>query len=377
MKFTQTWLVQLYKHSPCIFVFIEQYYYECVICELGGKLLCCDNCPRTYHLECLDPALKVCLLCQYYWMMRFPKFLFLYLLHLLLCHLKRIPTGKWECPTCSQQHACVESMNHLDPISKRARTKIIIRRSKTETESSATDKATQALEAPVLRKKRYSEKGKSPLSRRSRTVEKLDSSSNDLCGTDQSNPVQDGSANASSSYVGVNGKQEVSRLHIQAENTTTPVKGFLSLPKKKKSNMNHESAEINPEASPEKFSPGREPVLALEAATPAARKRKHKAHSHNNEKKCKTNNGKSGSEHSKKGLLRVSVGRSGASKSQGKYKIAGHDACSAKQDVGADMVDVLLKDEVCFFLLLCFLFVLIQSLDISSLLLDLILCLNL
>ncbi|KAI3466934.1 hypothetical protein Pfo_023597 [Paulownia fortunei] len=287
----------------------DGYYYECVVCELGGKLLCCDSCPRTYHLECLDPALK------------------------------RIPTGKWECPICCQQNACMESMNHLDPISRRARTKIIFRRSKTDTESSATEKATQAFETPILGKKRYSDKGKSPLSRRSRTVEKLNSSSNDLCGTDQCNPLQDGSLDASSSYVGVNRKQKVCH-------STTPVKGFLSLSKKKKSNMNEELSEINPEASPEKFSPGKEPVLALEAATPAARKRKHKAYSHDNEKKCKTDKGNSGSHTKRKGLLRVDAGHSGASKSQRKYKIAGHDACLTKPDVRADMVDILLKDEM-------------------------------
>lgn len=291
----------------------DGYYYECVVCELGGKLLCCDTCPRTYHLECLDPALK------------------------------RIPTGKWECPTCCQQHACVESMNHLDPVSKRARTKIIIRRSKNEAETSATDKVTETSEAPVLRKKRNLDKGKSSVSRRNRTVEKLDSSSNDTCHNDQFKPVQDGSVDASSSY-DVNGKEQVSHLHVQEESTKTPVKGILS--KKKKSKKNVKSSDINPEASPEKLSLGSEHVLALEAATPAIKKRKQNAYSHNNEKKHKTNNDKSGSEPSRKGLLKVSARRSGTSKSKGKYKIAGDDASSTKHDVGADMGHVLLKDEV-------------------------------
>lgn len=291
----------------------DGYYYECVVCELGGKLLCCDSCPRTYHLECLDPALK------------------------------RIPTGKWECPTCSQQPDCAESMNHLDPVLKRARTKIIIRRSKNEAESSATDKVIETLEAPVLRKKRNSDKGKSPVSRRSRTVEKLDSSSNDLCHNDQFNPVQDGSVDAILSC-DVNGKEQVSHLHVHAENTKTPGKGLLS--KKKKLKLNVESTEVNPEASPEKLSPEREPVLALEAATPVTRKRKQKVSPPINEKKHKMNKGKSGAELSRKGLLKVSVQRSGTSKSKGKYKIAGNDASLTKQTVGTNMTDFHLKDEM-------------------------------
>ncbi|XP_057797026.1 LOW QUALITY PROTEIN: protein CHROMATIN REMODELING 4-like [Salvia miltiorrhiza] len=290
----------------------DGYYYECVVCELGGKLLCCDSCPRTYHLECLDPALK------------------------------RIPTGKWECPTCIQQHSCVESVNHLDPVSKRARTKIIIRRSKTEAESSATDKVTETFDAPILRKKRNSDKGKSPASRRSRTIEKLDSSSNDFCHNDQLNPVQDGSVDASSSH-DVNEKEQVSHALVQAQNMKAPVKGSLS--KKKKSKMNVGSTDLNPEASPEKFSPVREPVLALEAASPATRKRKQKSYSYNNEKRLKTNKGKSGSEPSKKGLLKAGVRRSGTSKSKGKFKIAGEDASSTKQDISSATAGVRPKDE--------------------------------
>ena len=42
-------------------LFVPQYFYECVVCDLGGNLLCCDSCPRVYHLECLNPPLKVCI----------------------------------------------------------------------------------------------------------------------------------------------------------------------------------------------------------------------------------------------------------------------------------------------------------------------------
>lgn len=237
-------------------------------------------------------------------------------------------------------------MNNMDPVSKRARTKIIIRRSKIEAESSATEKVTETFEAPVLRKKRNSDKGKSPASRRSKIIEKLHSSSNDLFHNDKLNPVQDGSVDANSSH-DVNEKEQVSHLHVQTQNKKAPLKGLLS--KKKKSKLNVKSSDVNPEASPEKISPESEPVLALEAATPATRKRKQKALSNNNEKRLKTNKGKSGSGPSKKGLLKVSVRRSGTSKSKGKLKIAGEDTFSTKHNIGADMAVVHPKNEVCFF----------------------------
>ncbi|XP_042404838.1 uncharacterized protein LOC121995063 [Zingiber officinale] len=37
---------------------IEDHYYECAVCDLGGNLLCCDSCPQTCYLECLSPPLK-------------------------------------------------------------------------------------------------------------------------------------------------------------------------------------------------------------------------------------------------------------------------------------------------------------------------------
>ncbi|CAK7326060.1 unnamed protein product [Dovyalis caffra] len=60
-------------------------YYECVICNYGGDLLCCDFCPCTYHLQCLNPPLEC------------------------------IPPGSWQCPNCCKeadpatQSLCIKS----------------------------------------------------------------------------------------------------------------------------------------------------------------------------------------------------------------------------------------------------------------------------
>ncbi|XP_022104217.1 chromodomain-helicase-DNA-binding protein 5-like isoform X2 [Acanthaster planci] len=43
----------------------------CRVCKDGGELLCCDQCPSSYHIFCLNPPLK------------------------------EIPDGEWVCPRCS------------------------------------------------------------------------------------------------------------------------------------------------------------------------------------------------------------------------------------------------------------------------------------
>eukprot|EP00050_Salpingoeca_kvevrii_P002123 m.187271 g.187271 ORF g.187271 m.187271 type:complete len:1462 (+) comp10543_c0_seq9:128-4513(+) len=53
---------------------------ECFKCHLGGDLLCCDFCPRVYHLRCLEPPLK------------------------------EIPADLWRCPDCVT-HAPADYVN--------------------------------------------------------------------------------------------------------------------------------------------------------------------------------------------------------------------------------------------------------------------------
>ncbi|KAJ4839433.1 hypothetical protein Tsubulata_025340 [Turnera subulata] len=60
-----------------------QYYYECVICDNGGDLLCCDTCPNTYHLECLNPPLEF------------------------------VPPGDWQCPSCCKEADISTRSHHL------------------------------------------------------------------------------------------------------------------------------------------------------------------------------------------------------------------------------------------------------------------------
>jgi PHD-finger len=42
----------------------------CVLCGLGGNLLCCDGCPGAYHLRCIGESNR------------------------------SIPEGEWLCPEC-------------------------------------------------------------------------------------------------------------------------------------------------------------------------------------------------------------------------------------------------------------------------------------
>ncbi|XP_041658958.1 autoimmune regulator [Cheilinus undulatus] len=43
---------------------------ECAVCKDGGELICCDGCPRAFHLTCLHPPLA------------------------------SIPSGRWQCQWC-------------------------------------------------------------------------------------------------------------------------------------------------------------------------------------------------------------------------------------------------------------------------------------
>ncbi|XP_069831608.1 autoimmune regulator isoform X2 [Dendropsophus ebraccatus] len=56
---------------------------ECSVCRDGGELLCCDGCPRSYHLSCLVPPLTY------------------------------IPSGTWRCGSCKKDGSPVDERKDL------------------------------------------------------------------------------------------------------------------------------------------------------------------------------------------------------------------------------------------------------------------------
>ncbi|KAK9156146.1 hypothetical protein Sjap_003626 [Stephania japonica] len=123
----------------------DGYYFECVVCDLRGNLLCCDSCPRTYHLQCLNPPLK------------------------------RAPPGKWQCPNCSEQNDPIKSIGNSESISKRARTKSNVHKSQNEAKSSGSEKITDTSDSGIPVKNGSSSKGKSTLLHKILCIEMLDS----------------------------------------------------------------------------------------------------------------------------------------------------------------------------------------------------------
>ncbi|KAG1969400.1 autoimmune regulator [Pimephales promelas] len=58
---------------------------ECAVCKDGGELICCDGCPRAFHLTCLVPPLA------------------------------SIPSGTWRCQLCQSNRAKDKTYNPLPP----------------------------------------------------------------------------------------------------------------------------------------------------------------------------------------------------------------------------------------------------------------------
>ncbi|KAK1375721.1 Chromatin remodeling complex subunit [Heracleum sosnowskyi] len=233
----------------------DGYFYECVVCDLGGNLLCCDSCPRTYHLQCLDPPLK------------------------------RIPNGKWQCPTCSVSH---DTKNNLDFISKRETTKLTQKDSDVGNGSVDMDQLSSVLGSSNLRKKRSSGKGKFSTSQAIHSIgEKLvpiDVVSSNKPG----HLLSDGSVEGSSSILKVfnDNLPEMSPI-AELKQTKSVSLAEASQASLVDSEKNEGTSEKNFGLSNNVGSPAKEVVPVLDAATRKDRKRKYKFYVGSNLKKTK------------------------------------------------------------------------------------------
>ncbi|XP_031278489.1 protein CHROMATIN REMODELING 4-like isoform X3 [Pistacia vera] len=266
----------------------DGYYYECVICDLGGNLLCCDSCPRTYHLQCLDPPLK------------------------------RIPNGKWQCPKCSQKTDHLKPISNLDSISKRARSKIITLKSQSGIKSSSTDKVSQIFGGSILSKKRSSSKGKSVLTLGIKPLEKkLDSSQVDV--SDSTKPTDASIGNPverSSSCVNVDDEKEhnVSPTDSPIDRKSSLAEEVLALSEVTRSEPNDEAPEEKHDLPHANGSTGIKFVLAIGASSDKAKKRKVEVNNEDSQKKHRTDKKKRSATASKKRRSKTNTSSPGTSK---------------------------------------------------------------
>ncbi|XP_038995425.1 protein CHROMATIN REMODELING 4-like isoform X2 [Hibiscus syriacus] len=316
----------------------DGYYYECVICDLGGNLLCCDNCPRTYHLQCLDPPLK------------------------------RIPMGKWKCPKCCKTDP-LKPITHLDSISKRARSKTIKTKAQSGIKSAATEKVSRIFGTSIIAKKRSSSsKGKSDAAH----IEvAFNPSLTALGGTNEGGSscvnVDDGNKPVASP-TGTSAERKLtlvasgsSCVNIEdrvkpaappagssVERKLIPVAGeVLSRSKSTNSEQNDEAPGPKHELSCDNESSKNKLVLATGITTRKDRKRKQKVGNEVSQKKHKREKGnRAVSISKKKGSKANNIG-SGTSKTHQKRKFVSHgiSASLSKDDDGSKNLDSQNKDE--------------------------------
>lgn len=292
----------------------DGYYYECVICDHGGNLLCCDSCPRTYHLQCLDPPLK------------------------------RIPLGKWQCPNCCDKNGPVKSIGHLNSISRRARTKITKSKSQSGTKSSGSDKVSQIFGNSTVSRKRSSSKGKSITTEDIKPLEKELGSSqiDETCSTKPSGTSLDGHVEGRSSCVKIDdgGKASASPMDSSGEmKSSFCIEEGRSKSRCTSPEQNDEAAEGKHELSSNSESPKNKIVLAIGAVMDKGKRKRHESNDRVDIKKQSIDKGKHSTGTSKKRGSKIFTVSAGTAKLPQKQKSVNRGASDflLKDDMGIDI----------------------------------------
>lgn len=267
-------------------------------------------------------------------------------------HVKRIPMGKWQCPTCCQKIDPLKPISQLDSISKRARTKMVTGKSKTGIQSSDMEKVSRIFGSSIIAKKRSSSKGKSvKLLEKKPVSSQIDVS----CSTKpslRSLSLLEGSS--SSVNVDDEKKSNLSQMEPPVDRkSTSPAKEISSHSKVTNSEATDETPKGKPDLSSNDASPEKQLVLATSAAKMEHRKRKQKVNDDNSEKKRRTDKGKFRVSTSKKRGSKANTSSPGNSKSHQKHKSINNGVSTAlsKEDLGAKNLDLQSKDEVSYIFL--------------------------
>lgn len=270
--------------------------------------------------------------------------------------MKRIPMGKWQCPSCCLKNDPLKSISQLDTISKRARTKIVTGKSKTGIQSDMA-KVSRIFGSSIIARKRSSSKGKSvKLIEQKPVSPQIDIS----CNTKPSHPSP-GLLEGSAACVHDDNekKPDISPTDSPVDRKSiSPARETSSHSKVTNTEATEEAPEEAPEVKPDlsskNVSPGRTLVLAISAATEEHRKRKPKSNNEDSQKKHRTDKGKSILS-SKKRKSKADTASPVTSKSLQKRKSINHEVSTAlsKEDLGTKSSDAQRKDEVSF----CFLLV--------------------
>lgn len=267
--------------------------------------------------------------------------------------------GKWQCPSCAQGNDQPKPINHLDSISKRARSKIVPAKAKNGVSSLNTEKVSPIFGSTLISKKRSSSKGKS-ISTVGAKQEPLSSSVDVTCSNKPSDPSLVSSMEGTSSCANAH---EEKKSDVPSSICPTDRKSNSTadevLPTTELANLEADDEQLEGKRDlPCDEMPLRKPiVLAISAATGVEqKKRKLKVNNNDSQKKRKTEKGKS--------TVNSSIKcKSGNNKVHKKQKSLNKSvsASLSKEDVGIKGSDAEQKDEVSFSLAEYFFVCLVSS----------------
>lgn len=252
--------------------------------------------------------------------------------------------GKWQCPSCSQGNDRLKAINHLDPIAKRARSKVVSTKAKDGASSLNMVKVSHLFGSTLISRKRSSSKGKSISTLGDK---ELLSSSVDVTSTIKPRDPSLGTLmEGTSSCADADEEKKSNSPPIVSpvdRKSTSTADEVLSTPKISNLDADDEQVDVKPDLSCVDMPSRKQLVLGIAAARGEGRKRKHVADNNNNKKKFKTEKGKSTAKTSMKC-------KSGNNKVPKKKSVNNNVSSSLlKEEVGSKDSYVELKDEVLFY----------------------------